>query len=64
MADIVRYPKSYRENIRTVSERLDTAAETAFSMILMVSILTDLYPADPRIAEYILADSGLKPEPV
>ena len=60
MEDIQAYPERYRKNIKRLSGKLGTDFETSFSMMLMTAILTDLYPEDPKVADYILKDCGIE----
>lgn len=51
-------PDAYRENVRKVSAALCTDEETAFSMMLIAAVMTDLGPNDARVVEMILRDAG------
>lgn len=43
-----------QENIRTISEALNTDVDSAYAMILLTATLTDYAPWDREIVEIIL----------
>ena len=56
------YPKNCRKNIRRIVCATGASVETAYAMMLMTSMLMDLYPEDDQVADMILEDCGLSPE--
>ena len=56
------YPVKCRKNIRILSDRLGTDAETAYRMMLMTALLMDLRPEDDRVAEMVLEDCKVEVE--
>ena len=54
--DVELFPRPYRKNIQKLKSLLHTDAETAFAMMLMTSVMTDLNPDDERVTEIIMAD--------
>lgn len=54
--DVELFPKQYRKNIQKLTSLLHTDAETAFAMMLMTAVMTDLNPEEERVAEIILSD--------
>ena len=55
-ATAVNFPKPCRENIKTITNAVNTDAETAYAMLIMTATLMDLCPSDPKTAEIILDD--------
>ena len=56
------FPVRYRRNIKRLMRMLSTDAETAFSMMVMTAVLTDLNPDDSKVVDYILMDCGVEVE--
>ena len=54
MQTIEAYPESCRNMVRTIAEELKTDYETAYNSMLLASVLSDLSPSDPSIAEIVL----------
>ena len=56
-----KYPEPCRKNIIKILNNVKTDAQTAYAMLLLTAALTDLCPADPKVAEIILDDyKGMK----
>lgn len=51
-------PVGCRQNVKTLSEKLKTDMETAYAMILMAAMLTDLSTDDERVVDMLLKDNG------
>ena len=47
-----------RQNGETLGGKLKTDLETAYAMILMTAMLTDLSTDDERVVEMLLKDNG------
>ena len=52
------YPDRCRENIRRIEHSIGVSCETAYSMMLMTSLLMDLHPEDQEVVDMILEDCG------
>ena len=57
--DIEKYPDGCRKHIQYLSEMLCTDYETAYAMMLMTALLTDLHPEDEEVYRMILKDCGM-----
>ena len=55
------YPKESRKPISILMNRLGVDEETAYAMLLMASLMTDLSPNDDRVIEIILKDCHVDP---
>lgn len=51
-------PVGCRQNVKTLAEKLKTDMETAYAMILMTAMLTDLSTDDERVVDMLLKDNG------
>lgn len=51
-------PIGCRQNVKTLAGKLKTDMETAYAMILMTAMLTDLSTDDERVVEMLLKDNG------
>ena len=54
------YPKGCSKNIKILTDRLCTDADTAYKMMLMTATLMDLRPEDEKVAELILTDCNVE----
>lgn len=57
----IPYPKIYEKAVRRVSDAIGTDPETAYTIILLTALLTDLNPRDERVIETIISDYGAEP---
>ena len=64
MDELTMYPKPCRKSIRKIKHLTGISVETIYAMMLMTSALMDLRPDDPEVADMILEDCGIFPEPV
>jgi hypothetical protein len=57
------YPHPCRKSINRLRHMTGIDPDTLYSMMLMTAALMDLKPEDDQVAEIILADIGIFPEP-
>lgn len=55
-----KVPDSYEANVSKIMQYIKTDADTALATILMTATLMDLNPDDPRVADIILDDCGIR----
>ena len=60
MRNLDGYPLHCRKNIRKLTAMLNTDPETAYAMMILTAVLTDLSPDDDRIIEMILMDCNVE----
>lgn len=58
MDDEKTYPKACKAGIQRIVRAVGENAETAYAMMLMVSLLMDLPPEDEKVVQIILHDCG------
>ena len=63
MNRLLCYPKECRKNINRLVSKVGMSVETAYSMMLLTAALMDLRPEDDVVADMILEDCGIFPEP-
>ena len=52
------YPNECERNVKAVSDALCIDSDTAYTCLVLCSILTDLSPTDPELAKTVIAEYG------
>ena len=55
-----KYPARCRQNIRRLTEMLNTDEQTAYAMMLLTATLSDMDPSDPEVLLMILDDCNVE----
>lgn len=53
-----RYPNACKAGIQRITRTVSVDTESAYAMMLMVSLLMDLPPEDEKVVQIILHDCG------